>query len=478
MIAIQKIGKSFMGALDYNERKLNNPNKNKRAELLFSNFSSADLNIIKEEIKWLRSLRPNLNNYVYHTSLNFLKDELLTLSNEKLLEIAHDYLEGMGFDNNQYMVFRHHDADHPHIHLLANRICFDGSVVSDSNNYSRSEQLVRDIESRYNLIPVEQSSVISEERNNGVAKDRNSKGTIDLSIDGTSDLYNNLSLDHYSKGSTEPYIDGDINQPNKSSTERYINEPRDQRNLPSIAQGNKLSKDQSSSRAYYQRNANQRRAPKKNEIEMALRTGMPSYKMLLQEKLTLILKSENLSMQDFIQQCELNEIHLLFNQATTGRVSGITYFMRGFKAKGQALGKRFKWAEILKNLNYEQNRDSEAIGKANGRTTERYGEFTKPDQGISNGAGERDVEPVSGQRNNLKDAGSYQATTGGTRSEGEPSQQDNHYSLDHDINRAFPTAYPTDNGADWTIEITDDIDDEAILGRNRRREKKARQNRR
>eukprot|EP01037_Dinobryon_pediforme_P007471 gene7471-7535_t len=94
--ASQKIGKSFLGALNYNIKKLYHPDQKKRAEL---------------------SLKPNLNRYVYHTSLNFSIDD--QLDNNKLVSIAHDYLKESGYTNNQFMIFRHHDAPHPHIHLLA-----------------------------------------------------------------------------------------------------------------------------------------------------------------------------------------------------------------------------------------------------------------------------------------------------------------------------------------------------------------------
>lgn len=157
MIASQKIGKSFMGALGYNLKKLYHPDINQRAELLYTNFTSLDKNQIKNEVDLLRSLKPELNRYVYHTSLNFSKKEADQLDNEKLLAIAHDYLRGMGFTGNQFLIFRHYDAEHPHVHVLANRICFDGSVVTDSNNYKRSEALVRKLEKQYNLLSVEQS---------------------------------------------------------------------------------------------------------------------------------------------------------------------------------------------------------------------------------------------------------------------------------------------------------------------------------
>src|ERR1700742_737648 len=106
MIASQKIGKSFMGALGYNLGKLNHPDRSQRAVLLDTNFSSLDKAQIKREVDMIRELRPNLNRYVYHTSLNFSKEE--NLPDVLLVSIAQDYLEALGFDNNQYFIFRHY----------------------------------------------------------------------------------------------------------------------------------------------------------------------------------------------------------------------------------------------------------------------------------------------------------------------------------------------------------------------------------
>ncbi|WP_366519929.1 relaxase/mobilization nuclease domain-containing protein [Halodesulfovibrio sp.] len=39
----------------------------------------------------------------------------------------------MGFSNSQYVVVRHNDTEHDHIHIIANRVSMDGAVVSESN---------------------------------------------------------------------------------------------------------------------------------------------------------------------------------------------------------------------------------------------------------------------------------------------------------------------------------------------------------
>src|SRR5690606_19909245 len=107
MIAKQSIGSSFMGALSYNLKKMHNPNKAERAELLATNFVSLEKPVIKKEVDLVASLNPRLKKNTYHTSLNFASGE--KVSNEKMLAVAGEYMERMGFDNNPFFIFLHHD---------------------------------------------------------------------------------------------------------------------------------------------------------------------------------------------------------------------------------------------------------------------------------------------------------------------------------------------------------------------------------
>lgn len=60
----------------------------------------------------------------------------------------------MGFDQHQYAIFRHYDADHPHLHILVNRIGYEGQLVSDSKDYQHSEQVLGKLEKQYGLTEV------------------------------------------------------------------------------------------------------------------------------------------------------------------------------------------------------------------------------------------------------------------------------------------------------------------------------------
>ena len=313
MIAVEKFGSNFVGALAYNLKKLNHPDRKQRAEVLATSFFSLSPGDIKKEVELIRQLRPALGKYVWHTSLNFSNDEKPSnLTNANLLDIAFDYMKAMGYDDNQYLIVRHHDADHPHVHLLVNRIRYDGSVVTDSNNYRKSLSVLRSLEEQYNLMSLAQD-------NSGTLQQQNFI-TGKPSDDITAELYSNKTTGQHNR-----------------VTQRSLT---------------------------------------KNEIEKTVRTGIPSDKSLLQALLEPIIYERKLTLQEFISRSGEAGISLLFNQAGTGRISGITYFINDFKIKGQVLGNRFKWAELIKYIDYEQDRDSKAISLANHRTKEKYGAYT------------------------------------------------------------------------------------------------------
>ena len=107
-----------------------------------------------DEFRISSNLRTRVTKCVYHASLSVSPLEKLT--DQKWVEIARAYLSGMEFDKNQYVIYRHTDTEHDHIHIIANRIrVTDGSAVSDSWNYRRSEILVRQLERQFEMSPTQ-----------------------------------------------------------------------------------------------------------------------------------------------------------------------------------------------------------------------------------------------------------------------------------------------------------------------------------
>lgn len=148
MIAKAIKGKGFRGALEYDLSK-------EHGRLIDTNMEGAGPRELAKEFGEIRKLRPNLAKAVLHVSLSAAPGEHLT--DAQWIEIGQRYLHGMGLDDNQYLITRHNDTEHEHIHLLVNRIRFDGEVTSDSHDYRRHEVLMRAIERDYALQPVQPS---------------------------------------------------------------------------------------------------------------------------------------------------------------------------------------------------------------------------------------------------------------------------------------------------------------------------------
>ncbi|CCG53487.1 Probable mobilization protein BmgA [Flavobacterium indicum GPTSA100-9 = DSM 17447] len=160
MIAKQIKGIDFCNVLKYNQNKVDKG----EAIILDSNLASSSVIKQTKELNVVRQLKPNLSKAVYHVSLNLPYEDANKLSDEKFANLARDYLEGMGFKDSQYVIYKHFDRYHSHIHIVANRVKYSGDVVSDSNDYKRSEAIIRKLEQKYNLtefVRKEQSNVLS-----------------------------------------------------------------------------------------------------------------------------------------------------------------------------------------------------------------------------------------------------------------------------------------------------------------------------
>ena len=94
---------------------------------------------------------------VFHCSLNPHPDE--KLSDERLTQIAKEYMEALGYGNQPYIVFKHNDIAREHIHIVSLRVDFDGNKINDRYEGRRSKKITDALEKKFHLIP---SSKVSE----------------------------------------------------------------------------------------------------------------------------------------------------------------------------------------------------------------------------------------------------------------------------------------------------------------------------
>lgn len=92
-----------------------------------------------------------LGNPVYHISLDFAPEDAPKVTDELMVEISRKYMELMGIRNTQYVTCRHLDTEHPHMHIVANRVDNDGNTISDKNDIVRSHQICLALTKEYGL---------------------------------------------------------------------------------------------------------------------------------------------------------------------------------------------------------------------------------------------------------------------------------------------------------------------------------------
>lgn len=135
-------GRGFRGTLNYLLEK-------EQGELIGGNMLGQTARELAAEFKLSRELNPTIKQPVYHVSLSLPHHE--RLDHERWNAIADDYLLEMGFSDNQYVVVRHRDRAHDHIHIVAARGRLDGKCVSDWQDYYRSQKVIRCLEQKYQL---------------------------------------------------------------------------------------------------------------------------------------------------------------------------------------------------------------------------------------------------------------------------------------------------------------------------------------
>ncbi|MGL6129850.1 conjugal transfer protein MobB, partial [Chryseobacterium artocarpi] len=150
---IAKIGRSsnLYSALAYNHHKV----EKGQGQILLMNKMVESSDGMYTIPQLMRSFDPYLasnlktEKHTLHISLN--PDPNDKVSDEGFVKIAEDYMNGMGYGEQPYMVFKHTDIDRTHIHIVS--VCVDenGRKISDQFEKRRSMNICRQLENTYNL---------------------------------------------------------------------------------------------------------------------------------------------------------------------------------------------------------------------------------------------------------------------------------------------------------------------------------------
>lgn len=96
-------------------------------------------------------MRPGLKNFVGHISLSFAPQDTPKLTDGFMAEVAKDYMKKMGITGTQYVVFRHKDQPHGHVHIVYNRVRNDGTAITGDSNFRKSIAVTKALTREYGL---------------------------------------------------------------------------------------------------------------------------------------------------------------------------------------------------------------------------------------------------------------------------------------------------------------------------------------
>ena len=146
MIAKIMKGSGFKGVINY----ILDPKKG--TELIDSTGVRTDsISHIAQSFIDQTELNPRVGKVVGHISLSFSAQDSSKLSNEFMIQTAREYMEKMGIKDTQYIIGRHFDKEHPHVHIAFNRIDNNGKTISDRNDRFKSEKICKELTTKYGL---------------------------------------------------------------------------------------------------------------------------------------------------------------------------------------------------------------------------------------------------------------------------------------------------------------------------------------
>ena len=146
MIAKIMKGSGFKGVISYIL------DLKKGTELIDSSGVRTDsINHIVQSFIDQTELNPRAGKVVGHISLSFSAQDSPRLSNEWMVKVAREYMEKMGIKDTQYIIGRHFDKGHPHVHIAFNRIDNKGKTISDRNDRFKSEKICKELTAKYDL---------------------------------------------------------------------------------------------------------------------------------------------------------------------------------------------------------------------------------------------------------------------------------------------------------------------------------------
>lgn len=117
-----------------------------------------------------RRLNPDLEKAVGHIALSWSIHDMAKLSEQFMVVRAKEYLEKMQIRNTQYLMVLHRDREHPHVHIVYNRVNYEGKTISDRFQLRRNAKVCREMTERHGYYLAPSKAQVNRQRLKGADK--------------------------------------------------------------------------------------------------------------------------------------------------------------------------------------------------------------------------------------------------------------------------------------------------------------------
>ena len=359
MIAKISATENLGGALGYNFKKVE---KGEASILLAAGLyqNKEGRYTMEEVLADMEALIPKkcrTKKAVFHCSLNPHPDE--KLSDERLVQIAKEYMEALGYGKQPYIVFKHNDIAREHIHIVSLRVDSKGRKINDKYEGRRSKRITDALEKKYNLIP---SSKVSEKPTTETPKVDFMQGNIKEQVANTV----RSAMKHYTFCSL-----GELNAVLRKynlAVEEVKTEYRGKRYdglvyVPTDDKGNKMSTPIHASdigRGVGYAAVQNKMLKSKQEVKPLI--------PIVRRKVLEIMRTSPETEEKLRQRLEKQGLRVVIRKNESGRIYGITFIddKKGIALNGSRLGKGYtanKFNEYFSNPEKNSFLDESFYGK-------------------------------------------------------------------------------------------------------------------
>jgi hypothetical protein len=146
-------GKDVAGSVRYNEQKVG---EGQAERIHIANYPDRQiaeksarcrLQLLEQQAR----LNPAISKPAVHLAIAFHPDE--TLTDDRLRQIGKEVMTEAGYGTQPYLIYRHDDTSHPHMHVVTVSVDANGRHISDRFIRRRLNAIRAGIEQRHALLP-------------------------------------------------------------------------------------------------------------------------------------------------------------------------------------------------------------------------------------------------------------------------------------------------------------------------------------